>query len=370
MIKKMILLLCCLILMSGCWDSRYLKDTQLIYSGSFDLEEDGQVKTSVSIPRADTGKDQQAQTRVVTAIGNTVRQSRLRIDHEVSGRLDAAKTRVILIGEEAAKTDVYSFLDIFYRDPRSPLNAYIAITSGKAGPYLKVNVENHPLVSEYLRDLIEAGEQATIFPVTNIQFVCPILFDPGQDVIMPFLNIKEDSEDIHGNQIALFNERKFSGTLGTEEGTMLLLLMDKLKRTANFTVKVTDDKYPRVNNFITVQVSGIERDLTVVEEADGIHADINLTIKVNAIEYPEDGFAEREITVELNEKLGDHFQEVANRTMKQLQEANCDALGIGRELMAFQRDVWLRNTNWKEIYPNIELHAHTKTEVVKHGIIY
>ncbi|OLS35945.1 hypothetical protein BTR22_13215 [Alkalihalophilus pseudofirmus] len=369
MIKKMILLLCCLMLMSGCWDSLYVKDLQLIYSGAFDLEEDGRIRTTVTVPRSDAGKDQQAQMRSVTAIGNTVRQSRLHIDHEVAGRLDAAKTRVILISDEAAKTDLYSYLDVFYRDPRSPLNANIAITSGKAESYLKIKVENHPLVSEYLRDLIDAGEQATIFPVTNIQFVCPVLFDPGQDIILPYLNIREDSEDIHGDQIALFNERKFSGTLDTEESTMLLLLMDKLKRTANFTVKVTDDKYPRVNNFITVQIRRINRDLTVVEEAGTIHADINLTIKVNAIEYPEDGFDDREVTLELNEKLGKHFQDVANRTMKQLQEANCDALGIGRELMAFQRDVWLRNTNWKEVYPNIELHAHTKTEIVKHGII-
>ncbi|ERN54865.1 Ger(x)C family spore germination protein [Alkalihalophilus marmarensis] len=369
MIRKMILLLCCLVLMSGCWDSRYLKDIQLIYSGAFDLEKDGRIRTTVTIPSADSGKDQQAQTRSVTAIGNTTRQSRLNIDHEVSGRLDAAKTRVILISDEAAKTDLYSYLDVFYRDPRSPLNANIAITKGKAEPYLKLKVENHPLVSEYLRDLIDAGEQATIFPVTNIQFVCPILFDPGQDVILPYLSIRDDSEDIHGDQIALFNDRKFAGALGTEESTMLLLLMDKFKRTANFTVRVTDDKYPRLNDFITVQVVGIDRDLTVVEEAGGIHADINLTIKVNAVEYPEDGFTERELTLKLNEKLGKHFQDVANRTMRQLQEANCDALGIGLELMAYDRDVWLKNTNWKEVYPNIELHAHTKTEIVTHGII-
>ncbi|MDV2683229.1 Ger(x)C family spore germination protein [Alkalihalophilus lindianensis] len=370
MIKRCFLLLFCIIIMSGCWDSHYLKDTQLIYSGAFDLEEDGQVKTTVSIPKIEVGVQQSPGARIVSAIGNTVRQSRLRIDQEVSGRLDAAKTRVIIISEDAAKTDIYSYVDVFYRDPRSPLNASIAITKGNAAPYLDLQIENQPLISEYIRDLIDAGEQATILPKTNIQFMCPILFDPGQDVILPYLNIREDSQEIHANQIALFNERKMSSIIGTEESTMLLLLMNKFKRDANFTVKVTNDKNPRLNNYITVQVTNLDHALTVKEDPSGkVHADVNLTLKLNAIEYPEDTFYERDTIVMLNTKLQEHFQEVANRTMQELLEANCDALGIGRELMAYHRDIWKKNENWKEVFPNIEMHAHIKAEIVTHGVI-
>ncbi|MDV2887877.1 Ger(x)C family spore germination C-terminal domain-containing protein, partial [Alkalihalophilus pseudofirmus] len=88
-------------------------------------------------------------------------------------------------------------------------------------------------------------------------------------VILPYLNIREDSQEIHANQIALFNERKMSSIIGTEESTMLLLLMNKFKRDANFTVKVTNDKNPRLNNYITVQVTNLDHALTVKEDPSG-----------------------------------------------------------------------------------------------------
>ncbi|WP_100372489.1 Ger(x)C family spore germination protein [Bacillus sp. FJAT-45037] len=369
MIKRIILLIFIAVLTSGCWDSRYLKDVQLIYSGSFDLEEYGQVKTTVSIPKIEVGAQQSPNSRIVSSIGNTVRQSRMRVDQEVSGRLDSSKTRVILIGEEAAKTDIYSYIDVFYRDPRSPLNAKIAITSGKAAPYLDRQVESQPLISEYLRDLLDAGEVTTILPVTNIQFICPVLFDPGQDITLPYLRIREDSEEVHANETALFNQMKMTGVIGTEESTVLLLLMNELQRTASLTIKVDDTKTPDMNNFVTVQITNLKHDLNVKESPNGlIDAHIELTAKLNVLEYPEDNLNQRETIVKLNQKIEDHLQQVANRTINEIQKANCDALGIGRELIAIHPKTW-EKLDWQKDYPNINLTTTIHTEIATHGII-
>ncbi len=93
--KKIILTIIPLLLMTGCWDERLVKDINLIYSQALDKTDEGLIETTiVTIGGAPNESGAQVSTQkpaIISAMGNTPRDSRMNLDRKVSGELYASK---------------------------------------------------------------------------------------------------------------------------------------------------------------------------------------------------------------------------------------------------------------------------------------
>lgn len=52
-----------------------------------------------------------------------------------------------------------------------------------------------------------------------------------------------------------------------------------------------------------------------------------------------------------------------------LQEAKCDLLGIGRDLMAYHQYKMEDAEEWKEMYGQLPINVNVQEEIIHHGII-
>lgn len=372
--KKTVFLCFVLILIAtqvGCWDQMMLKDMNLIFSIGVDPTKDNKIKSTASIPLP-TGEGSEPTVKIATGIGNTLRESRMDMDTLVAGITDSSQIQVLLVNKELAQIDLYSMLDLYYRDPRAPLNCKVAITNEPAADIIKLNIQGNEIISNYLEDLIKGAETQSIVPVVNIQFICPVMLDEGRDFSVPFMSV-DNSEDQQFARIigtALFNGSKMTGELNLEESTMANLLTNNFHHTARFTVQVNGmNSEMSVMNYIVLEVEDIERTFDViVNENEGIKVKVGLTSYFNVIEYPPDDLGDRPKTKELNEIISKELSKLATTTVEKLQEANCDLLGIGREIIAYHHDVW-EDGKWNDRYPNIPIEVEVKAEIRKHGII-
>ena len=82
-----------------------------------------------------------------------------------------------MIGEQLAKVDIYTALDVFYRDPKSALNAKIGVVEGRAESLLQTGYMRKPNFILNLDKQIVSAEAFTIVPEENIQSICTVLFD-------------------------------------------------------------------------------------------------------------------------------------------------------------------------------------------------
>lgn len=369
--SKFLCIVCISIFLTGCWDQNLLKDVRLYLASSFDMDTDGKIIDSVSSPiikKADQGGGEAESYQIITGIGNTPRAARSDIDKKGSKKFDASKLRVLVIGSELAKQDMYSVLDLFYRDPKSSLSAKVVIAEGTGKDILQLNIKEKK-ISEYLVELLESQEDASLIPKENIQSICAEMFDPGDDMILPYISRKEDGTlaDVEG--IALFNERKFTGQVLTGDEAEIFLLMDgSAGKEAGFTKEIANHDNTSPRNFVSFNVKKAKPKLEVKIENNEVKANINLKLKIALTEYARNQLYKSQEIKNLNEKLSDLLTKDAEAAIKTLQQANSDSLGIGRRIIALHNAYW-QQVDWIKEYPNISITPKVEVKIVGHGII-
>ncbi|WP_373370428.1 Ger(x)C family spore germination C-terminal domain-containing protein [Alkalicoccobacillus plakortidis] len=122
-------------------------------------------------------------------------------------------------------------------------------------------------------------------------------------------------------------------------------------------------------DYVTVDVEKMTRQLKVTKTNDGdFEVNIELVLKIDANEYPGYHLYIRDTVKKLNTDLSQQLTREANDVLDKIKEANCDYLAIGRRVQAHHYSDW-RNMEWKEMYPNIQMKANVKVEIITHGII-
>lgn len=138
--RYMLTLLMCvsLIFMPGCWDQNLLKDISLVLTSAVDQGEDDNARYSITYRKVQQSQSMQQGnsgsylTTVLTTDAPTLRKARSNFSRSVDQRIDMSKMRVLLIGDEFAQNRLLPYLDMFYRDPKSPLLANLAVVQGGA----------------------------------------------------------------------------------------------------------------------------------------------------------------------------------------------------------------------------------------------
>jgi Ger(x)C family germination protein len=371
--KKLVSFLPVLLLLTGCWDQAMLNQTKLITAGGFDYTKDGKVLTTAAVPQsvaAEAGKGTIV-NQIFSASGYTARQSRLRLDRKVAERLDASKNQIILFGEDAAKQDIYQLLDVFYRDPKSALNAKLAVAKGKASDIINTRFDEPKMstgVGEYLSDSIRSGEESATVPKENIQTICPLMFDPGQDFALPYLEPLKKTVGIRG--VALFHEHKLVGTIREPLSvTYTMLTGEKHTIAMSKTEKIFNNKKPELMNYVTIKVKKNKRSFNVDVTPEGkISADIKLKVKIIVTEYPSNNLTTPDEVKEVENRLSKKLTKDAHKVIDQLQAMNSDPFGVGRHVMAYHYPVW-EKLDWNKEYPKIDFTASIDVDVIGHGII-
>lgn len=363
-------IICCSTFLFGCWDQTLLKDVTLIKAQAFDVGTDKNlIKTTISIIETDSNVKIPSGNVILSAEGASTRDTRTNLDEEVSSELFATKNQITLISSDLAKQGLYALLDANFRSPLSALSAKLVITDGKAGTILHTKPENTPLISDYLSDLIDSEEQMGVVPVVDLQRALTILYDDGKDLILPRLTILDGLVGAQIAGTALFNNNHMSGTLNTDQTSLLLLLGDNKKSAHRLTRKVHSFSSSSLYDYITADVMKAERSLKVARNDNNMfEVQIELTLKLNVIEYPANHLYKKQVIASLNEKLSKQLTEEANQVLEILKESKCDYLGIGRQVQARYNSSW-KSMNWKEVYPAIQMQANVKTEIETHGII-
>lgn len=359
-----------LLLMTGCWDQDLLKNARLVYAGGFDLAPNGKLLSTLVIRDMPASEQQSPKNDIIYTIGNTPRESRDKADEQISQLLSTYRNRVVLIGEDLAKQDVYPFLDIFYRDPKSALNARIGVTQGRATDILSIKKVGNVLIEEEIDELIKSKEETTTVPKMTLETIYSVMMDPGEDFTLPYLMKKGKRVDV--SRIAMFHKHQFTGTLSSDESTMYLLLKGNKGKLARFTQKINIPKsHQNAYNFLTFNVEKSKRKMKVlIQSNDQIMVKLDLNLKVSVVEYPKNFLSDKKTIARLNQLLSKEMTDLVKKTLKKMQEARCDGLGIGRQLMAFHPDIWKKQKKgWENNYQKVQFAPVIQVEITKKGII-
>ncbi|VEF48289.1 germination protein, Ger(x)C family [Bacillus freudenreichii] len=359
-------------ILSGCWDQRLLKDHTLVLTVGYDQIEDEKILNTVAYPINKAGTQQGGvsnKSKVISSRGETVRDAEVHMDKIIPEKFDMSKAKVILFGEELAAHGIFPVLDSTYRDLRGPLNAKVAIVGGNAKEALNAREEDTILISEFYSELLHSAEQGGITKNENVQAICPIMLSDGKDVVLPYIGLSDQEEEaVKVEGLALFNDDKFTGRLGLQEAGMLLILMNERTKALSLNLRVKDQEKKHEKQFVNVVVRKIKRKININTDNNHIKAKIDINLKLDIDEYASNRLSsEKEVKV-LSKKVEKALNKLAKETLKKMQEANNDSLGIGERVKAYHHPVW-KKIDWNKDYPEIPIETTFNVEIVQHGII-
>ncbi|MGR3764632.1 Ger(x)C family spore germination protein [Rossellomorea sp. NS-SX7] len=362
--KAVVTLVLIHLLLTGCWDQRLLKDSRLVYSSAFDLEDGDKILTTAII------RDFQGQTPTNVEIqdtGKTLRETRLKMDRKINGSFEPSKNRVFILGEDLAQKDIYQFLDVFYRDPTSSISSKIAVAEGRAADILSTLGQKNTLISEYLAEQIKSSEEGTEVDIHNLQTICTVMFDEGKDFMIPLLSMEDGEVEIEGN--ALFHKHSMTGELSVSQSSLFLILSDNKAKKARFVTKVDTNNKTPLDDYIAYNIVNPKSKMKIVSDSPhNIKVEISLKAGITISEYPADKLTDKKNIEKINQKIEKDLLKRSKKLMETIQTANSDLFGIGRELIAFHPKTW-EKINWEEDYPEITITPKIETEIVGHGII-
>ncbi|MEG9295222.1 Ger(x)C family spore germination protein [Mangrovibacillus sp. Mu-81] len=346
-------------LMAGCWDQNQLKDTRLVNGISFDTAEEpdkilGTVR-AINVRSAGGGKFE-VQDEFYFSENETVGQLEMDLQNKVSGRMNAGKAFIIIVGEEMAKTKgINSLLEPIIRSTRGYISSRIIICEGKGNDILSLKQNESPIVFE-VDNLLLGGAKESYIPTETTFTVWNKITDNSIDVILPFIK-KDNQNNLRLAGSALFKSDKFTGKTLTIGQTALLLTLrgDNKSRT-----KVIIES-AELSQALTLAIENSKIKTDVVKENGKVTCHIKADLQARILSY-YDGESPMNIK-HLNKLSSKELTRKVKELTKILVEANSDALGIAKELSTKYPESWNPET-WKHEYQQVEFKPEVNVEIL------
>ncbi|CRK83267.1 Ger(x)C family spore germination protein [Neobacillus massiliamazoniensis] len=358
-----------LFLLTGCWDQTPLQKEAMIMAASIDKVKKDSILSTVAI----RGSEQMmgGQTRPINTIisetGHNLKETRLKVNKITVGEYSSNKLRVILLGEELAKDSIVPYIDSYLRDPKLTLSAKVAVVKGKASKIIKEKTYQHKLIGEALAKELETMEKNSVIPIENQQTIRNKISDEGKDLVLPYIEKKSDNT-IGVTGVALFHGDRFTGaTLKNYEPELLILLLGKKKEDSRMTVKYRNGE--NMKDFLSFNVHRFKRKMKINLRDGKPQVVLNTKMMIEINDYSGKSLQDKKELDKFNQNLSYIIEKDMNNVVYKLQNANCDALGIGRKLIAYHPDTW-KKMKWNEEYPKIPITVHLEVKTINRGIIY
>ncbi|MCR8643152.1 Ger(x)C family spore germination protein [Paenibacillus sp. N1-5-1-14] len=364
LIRMRVLVACCmLLLLTGCWDQKLLRDRAIPYLIAFDVEKEDERKVHVAATLSDTPlteKDPKESNVVSTASGKSAFDAIEQLKDKSPGYLSLSRIRGILFGEDMARKGINEALDTFYWDPTVSINSRISVIRGRGEDFIRLQKIGSQLISQYYEKLIDNAEKNTVVPPTHLQ--TKTIVDPGEDFGVPLLSIQDDQIVIDG--LALFKDEKMIGTLKKEEGMLYLLMKDAFSNDFRYTLNNNETDGKLVSPLSFELIKSKRKYKVKAEDSGQVNVTLTMHLKVEILN--EEGYismGEENVKKMLTQEL----TKEARKVIKKMQKQNFDGLAVGRRLIAYYPKVW-KKIDWNEQYPKAKFDIHIVVDKLVSGI--
>ncbi len=359
--KIMPILLFCSFILTGCWDQIELKNIRMPTVVGFDsAEEKTKAMAIIRIPLGTSMGQTKSENEKITSTGDTLNTCFEKWLGKTSGGIEFSQIHVMVMGEDYAKDKFSDLINAWGNRPKSSFSMTLAVAEGKADDILKLRKDKTPLLDEYIGELIQSGISLRNIPESTLKIVHTKSFDPGIDNILPFIKKSKQKGYLQLSGVALMAEDGYSGKSLSPELTRLLLAFMGEKNSKH-TWTANKDKLKKI--LVSVRDSSTDKTFKGVKEGKET-VDIQMTLKVDIKKYTRSGVKDKKELNEIAAMFSKYYTEKAEKLFEQLKEADCDALGIGREMMAFHQKSW-EQIKSKDYYRNVEIKPTVKVEIVE-----
>lgn len=369
MLRMLIMLFVCTIVLGGCAEEKILERISLTTLLGYDIEEEDNLSVTAVIRQINPELESKIELQSATA--STSKGARSKMDLKTSKKIGSGQLRVVLFGEELAKSGLDDNIHILKMNSEISNATYLATVDGDLKTLLEYKYENISDIGQHIYQLIQHNIEQQYIISSTLHEVNRDKLSFLNSYAMPILKREEENVEISG--IAFFNTGKLSGNLPAEEAIYILMVQGNTHKGAlEMKIPVTAlEKSPSDSSKeLPIAIDSINSKRTI-ELVDPEVPEFNLTIQLECrllevdSDISMDGNAMiHKVEKEINEKIESEIK----RLIQYSHDINTDIFQFGEYYKAQYRNANIHNEEWYEMFSKMKVNVTVNTTIIRDGV--
>ncbi len=381
-------LIAMLILLTGCWNSRELKELAIVSAIGIDIVPDSdEYRVTFQVINPATISTTMGATAgnvtpvtIYSGTDHTLFGALRRTSQKVPRQLFFAHSQLLVIGESLAKKGIYELFDLFDRSHEIRLNSIVLISRGSdARSTLKLlnPLENVPAHGVVGRSRITSEIWAENIEIEIIDLI-QSLAGAGESIISGIRIIGDQEEGgklktleqtelvpyLSMSGIALFKDGKLKRWMDGPEARGVTWVQDKMKSTS---INI-DCKEKKEAIAVEIILSKTKISVELQHELPIFHIHIQEEGNLTEAKCPID-FSKREEILKLDQALSKVTEDEVMKAIKAAQKQKSDIFNFGRNLKQTDPKAWKEvEKDWDSLFAKGEVDVQVEAFVRRTGM--
>ena len=383
--KKILILLLPLLLLSGCYNYQEMNDLGIITATEIDKEND-EYKITVQVvnpkKQSDASSANQPAFISYTSTGKTIHEAYRNLIQKTSRKIYGMHMQVLIIKDNLAKENLSEMLDFYFRNIEIRKEFYVLIdtteNNNNDDKLLEILTPLTNLSSQNILNTLESDNKyISVSNLITFNDLMDIYLDEHKELVLPTIYVKGNEQlgdeekniettssdsDLHLGNLAIFKDEKMLGTLSREESITVNLIKGEAKEML-ITFNCSENKY--ASSKVILDKPKIEIDTKKLQ--------INITIKGNAdlTEYTcNDNLNSDKAIEEINNKLNKHYVDIMSENVKNINEKyNSDVYGFRN--MIYKKDYkyynQIKDDYYNKVFNNLNFNIKSDINLITKG---
>lgn len=364
-----VLILVCLVGLSGCYDVEEINRRAIILAFGFDPAPAGMVGVSAQIPvimdlhapSIGGGTAPSKPFHMIAAESDISFGAAPVLQSKTGKDLFAGQLKTVIISTDLAKRGLKPYIDFLERHPEIPPQVIILLTRGNAEEILNFSLSSKEISGMSVYDFLQSAPKADLtYALREWQLLSAATEGP-EDAYLPFIEIDPLEQTYRISGLGVFHRDRLVGELSDIETRMFGLLAGKAQ-----------DAYPSVfvdQKIGTVSFRGVKAKTRVKAIRRGSRIEFLFKVRADGV-LIHLTTAKTHLTIKdiqvIEAKMEHAVKAEMLRTIHRLQELNSDILGMGELVRATQPRLWSRR-DWDKEYPQAKVRVDFKFNIARSG---
>ncbi|TDL74700.1 Ger(x)C family spore germination protein [Rhodococcus qingshengii] len=364
--KKAAIGILSLLLLTGCWDRLPLRNLQLVDIAGLDLdEESGDVELAFIVTKLKSAGQGEGnpKSEITVLRGPSLVEAVGQGEFIDRAPFLTVNTRTYFLSQRFASHDPVPKLAFLLKAPYSSINTPVVVFDGSISKIFKTKSGNNQEFTKSLHEFIISMDRNGLMPTVSMMRFILSRHEPLEDIALPVLKSYNSGMELSGAQ--LFRQGTNTGVnLSKEQVQMLMLLLGKEKGRQRFTGHMSENAEGRQIEYGFSVKKGNSK-ITVHPKSGGLpKVNIGVRMKINVFELGKSvNILNSDYVNQMEKELSKHLEEKAAETIETLQKANCDILGIGKEIKAYHPNIW-KSLDWRKDFPEMTIEPNFDVQIL------
>lgn len=205
--KKVILLICCIFLISGCYDYKELNDMSIVSGIGIDYKDEKYIVNLEITKSTKEGTSAEIESHLVTGEADNIADAFTIAKNRSDKLVYMEHVEVLVLSKDICKRGINEVIDYIIRDTTINNNYFIVVTDNPSELF-KITIDNQS-ASEVIINTVEYYFENTA--IDDIDIIASNMVNKRDDIALPYIYTKE--ENIIFDEIAYFDDDKMVGLI-------------------------------------------------------------------------------------------------------------------------------------------------------------